>query len=166
MASGRSGRGGFRLHGHGRRNVALRGARHVALGEEGVERDEDWQYLAKVGCDVAQIAKSIIFRNAADGTSVLVITSGANRVDEKKVTALTGITLAKADANFVREQTGYAIGGVPPIAHARPGTIVMDEDLFRFATVFPAGGTPHAMFEVATEELGRLSGARVGAVRV
>ena len=121
---------------------------------------------ALLKCDVAQIAKSIIFKNAADGTSVLVITSGANRVDEKKVTALTGITLAKADANFVREQTGYAIGGVPPIAHANPGTIVMDEDLFRFATVFPAGGTPHAMFEIATEELRRLSGARVSGVKV
>jgi len=121
---------------------------------------------ALLGCDVAQIAKSIIFRNAGDGRSVLVITSGANRVDEKKVTALTGIALARADAAFVREHTGYAIGGVPPVAHAQPGTIVMDEDLFRFATVFPAGGTPHAMFEIATAELQALSQARVGSVRV
>lgn len=120
---------------------------------------------ALLQCDVAQIAKSIIFRNATDGSSVLVITSGANRVDERKVTALTGIALAKADASFVREQTGYAIGGVPPVAHARPGTIVMDEDLFRFTTVFPAGGTPHAMFEIATDELQRLSGGVVGCVR-
>ena len=121
---------------------------------------------ALLKCDIAQIAKSIIFKSATDGTSVLVITSGANRVDEKKITTLTGIALVKADANFVREQTGYAIGGVPPIAHNRPGTIVMDEDLFRFSTVFPAGGTPHAMFEIATEELQRLSSARVAMVRV
>ena len=89
-------------------------------------------------CDVAQIAKSIVFKSATIGRSVLVITSGANRVDEKKVAALLGDTLAKADAHFVREQTGYAIGGVPPIAHTHPGTVLIDYDLMRFDCVFPA----------------------------
>ena len=119
-----------------------------------------------LNCDVAQIAKSIIFKSTSTGRSVLVITSGGNRVDEKKVAALLGDTLAKADANFVREQTGFAIGGVPPIAHAVPGEILLDEDLLRFDHVFPAGGTPHAMFAIDPAELLRLSGARVGNVRV
>lgn len=117
-----------------------------------------------LGCDIAQIAKSIIFKNAASGTSVLVITSGGNRVDEKKVAAIIGEKLAKADAAFVREQTGFAIGGVPPIAHTNPGAILLDEDLLAFDTVFPAGGTPHAMFAVDPQELIGLSGARVANV--
>ncbi|MEQ1594372.1 MAG: YbaK/EbsC family protein [Casimicrobium sp.] len=117
-----------------------------------------------LGCDIAQIAKSIIFKNAATGTSVLVITSGGNRVDEKKVAAIIGEKLAKADAAFVREQTGFAIGGVPPIAHTNPGAILLDEDLLAFDTVFPAGGTPHAMFAVDPQELIGLSGARVADV--
>ncbi len=119
-----------------------------------------------LNCDVAQIAKSIIFKSATTGRSVLVITSGANRVDEKKVAALLGDTLAKADANFVREQTGFAIGGVPPIAHANPGVVLMDEDLMCFDRVFPAGGTPHAMFAIDPAALLKLSGARVGSVKV
>jgi prolyl-tRNA editing enzyme YbaK/EbsC (Cys-tRNA(Pro) deacylase) len=117
-----------------------------------------------LGCDIAQIAKSIIFKNAATGTSVLVITSGGNRVDEKKVAMLIGEKLAKADAAFVREQTGFAIGGVPPIAHTNPGAILLDEDLLAFDTVFPAGGTPHAMFAIDPHELVGLSGARVANV--
>ena len=119
-----------------------------------------------LNCNVAQIAKSIIFKSATTGRSVLVITSGANRVDEKKVAALLGDTLAKADANFVREQTGFAIGGVPPIAHANPGAVLMDEDLLRFDRVFPAGGTPRAMFAIYPAALLKLSGARVGSVKV
>ncbi len=116
-------------------------------------------------CDVAQIAKSIIFKGAQSGQSVLVITSGANRVDEKKVAAILGETLSKADANFVREQTGFVIGGVPPVAHALGGRILMDEDLLRFEQVFPAGGTPHAMFAINPAELLQLSGAINGNVR-
>jgi len=119
-----------------------------------------------LNCDVAQIAKSIIFKSVTTGRSLLVITSGANRVDEKKVAALLGDTLAKADANFVREQTGFAIGGVPPVAHASPGAVLMDEDLLRFEHVFPAGGTPHAMFAIEPAALLMLSGARVGSVKV
>ena len=119
-----------------------------------------------LNCDVAQIAKSIIFKSASTGRSVLVITSGANRVDEKKVAALLGDTRAKADAKFVREHTGFAIGGVPPVAHAVPGEILMDEDLLRFDCVFPAGGTPHAMFAIDPTVLLRLSGARVASVKV
>ena len=119
-------------------------------------------------CDLAQIAKSIIFKNAGPGSagkSVLVITSGANRVDEKKVVAILGDKLAKADAAFVREQTGFAIGGVPPIAHSNPGAILLDEDLLKFDQVFPAGGTPHAMFSIDPNVLLRISGARAADVK-
>ena len=116
-------------------------------------------------CDIAQIAKSIIFKSASTGRSVLVITSGANRVDEKKVAAILGDKLAKADAAFVREQTGFAIGGVPPLAHANPGAILLDVDLLKFDQVFPAGGTPHAMFAIDPNELLRISGATVADVR-
>ena len=116
-------------------------------------------------CDIAQIAKSIIFKSASTSQSVLVITSGANRVDEKKVTAILGDKLAKADAAFMREQTGFAIGGVPPLAHANPGAILLDVDLLKFDQVFPAGGTPHAMFVIDPNELLRISGATVADVR-
>ena len=116
-------------------------------------------------CDIAQIAKSIVFKSASTGRSVLAITSGANRVDEKKVTAILGDKLAKADAAFVREQTGFAIGGVPPIAHTNPGAILLDVDLLKFGQVFPAGGTPHAMFAIDPNELVRISGAQVADVK-
>ena len=117
-------------------------------------------------CDIAQIAKSIVFKSASTGRSVLAITSGANRVDENKVTAILGDKLAKADAAFVREQTGFAIGGVPPIAHTNPGAILLDVDLLKFAQVFPAGGTPHAMFAIDPNELVRISGAQVADVKL
>jgi len=117
-----------------------------------------------LGCDVAQIAKSVIFRGAASGRSILVITSGAHRVSTAKVEALAGEAPAKADAAFVREHTGFVIGGVAPIAHARPGIVLMDQTLLGFATVFPAGGTPQAMFAISPGELLRLSGARAADV--
>ena len=117
---------------------------------------------ALLNCDVAQIAKSIIFKSATTARSVLVTTSGANRVDEKKVAALLGGPLAKADANFVREQTGFATGGVPPVAHTTQGAVLMDEDLLRFERVFAAGGTPHAMLAIDPAALLKLSAAQVG----
>ena len=143
----------------------------VALGSAAavVEHENPGRTAAEAAhllrCDIAQIAKSIIFKNAVTGHSVLVITSGANRVDEKKVAAILGDNLAKADAAFVREQTGFAIGGVPPIAHANPGSILLDADLLKFDEVFPAGGTPHAMFAIDPNELLRISGAQVAYVR-
>ena len=121
---------------------------------------------ALLNCDVAQIAKSIIFKSATTAGSVLVITSGANRVGEKKVVALPGSPLAKADASSVREQTGFAIGGVPRVAHATQGAVLMDEDLLRFERVCPAGGTPLAMFAIDPAALLKLSAERMGDVKV
>lgn len=114
---------------------------------------------AAIGCSVAEIAKSIVFRGKVSGLAVVVVASGDNRVSEKKVAAKVDEPLARADADFVRSATGYAIGGVAPIGHAQPVKLLLDEDLKRFATVWAAGGTPYSVFPVAPEELRRLTGA-------
>lgn len=113
-----------------------------------------------LGIDVGQIAKSIIFRRKADDAAVLVITSGDRRVDEAKVAALVG-PLGRADAGFVKAKTGYAIGGVPPIAHATPSITLIDEELFRFDDIWAAAGHPHGVFKLQPEDLIHLSGAPV-----
>ena len=118
---------------------------------------------AAVGCTVAEIAKSLIFR-AADGRPVLVIASGANRVEEKKVRALLGQKIDRADADFVRTATGYAIGGVPPVGHVTPPIVLIDGDLQEFPAVGAAGGTPNAVFRIAPADLIRLTQARVADV--
>lgn len=120
---------------------------------------------AVLGCTVAQIAKSLVFR-AASGAPVLVIASGANRVDEAKVAAELGEPIGKADAAFVRECTGYAIGGIPPLGHARPLTTLVDRDLLQYEVVYAAGGTPHAMFPLSPAELVRVAGGGVANVRL
>ena len=113
-----------------------------------------------LGCDVGEIAKSIIFR-ANDGRVVLVITSGRNRVDDKKVSANLGQKIGKADADFVRAQTGFVIGGVAPVAHPSPPLTLMDEDLLRYAAIWPAAGHPNSMFCISPQDLARVTGAEV-----
>ncbi len=120
---------------------------------------------AVLGCAIAQIAKSVIFRAETSGQSILVIASGANRVDIKKVEVLAGEIPGKANADFVREHTGFVIGGVAPIAHAKPGKVFFDRDLLQFDAVFPAGGTPQAMFRIEPNELLRISGAQLADVK-
>jgi prolyl-tRNA editing enzyme YbaK/EbsC (Cys-tRNA(Pro) deacylase) len=115
---------------------------------------------AAIGCTVAEIAKSLIFRSA-DGRAVLVIASGVNRVDEKKVRALLGQKIERADADFVREATGYAIGGVPPVGHATVPIVLIDDDLQRFAFVWAAAGTPNAVFRIVPADLIRLTQGQV-----
>jgi len=119
---------------------------------------------AAIGCAVAEIAKSLVFK-AASGKPVLVIASGVNRVDERKIAAALGEPIGKADAAFVRDRTGYAIGGVAPIGHATPPAIFIDEDLRRFATIWAAAGHPHAVFPLTPAELERLTRGRVIAVK-
>ena len=96
-----------------------------------------------IGCTVAEIAKSIVFRGRTSGLAVVVVASGDNRVSERKVAALVDEPLARADADFVRAATGYAIGGVAPIGHAQPVKLLLDRDLKRFPLVWAAGGTPY-----------------------
>ncbi|MCW5878664.1 MAG: YbaK/EbsC family protein [Anaerolineales bacterium] len=108
---------------------------------------------AAIGCEVGQIVKSLIFRVAPDGEAVLAFTSGANRVDEAKLRAAVGGELAKADADFVRQVTGYAIGGVAPFGYAHPAHTYIDEALFQYDQIWAAAGTPNAVFPLTATEL-------------
>ena len=119
---------------------------------------------AAIGCTVAQIAKSLVFR-AASGRPILVIASGVNRVDEKKIAAALSQAIGKADAEFVRASTGYAIGGVAPIGHATPPVIFIDEDLRKHEVIWAAAGHPHAVFPLNPVELERLTGGTVMTVK-
>jgi prolyl-tRNA editing enzyme YbaK/EbsC (Cys-tRNA(Pro) deacylase)/predicted Fe-S protein YdhL (DUF1289 family) len=110
-----------------------------------------------LGVALGQIAKSIIFRRLSDDAAVLVITSGDRRVDQKKVEALVG-PLGRADAAFVKAATGFTIGGVAPIAHAKPCVTLMDEDLFRFDDIWAAAGHPHAVFQLTPNQLCFMTG--------
>jgi prolyl-tRNA editing enzyme YbaK/EbsC (Cys-tRNA(Pro) deacylase) len=118
---------------------------------------------ATLGCSVAEIAKSLVFR-AGDDEPVLVVASGGNRVDEAKLATLAGARIARADPEFVRAVTGYAIGGIPPLAHAQSLTPIIDRNLLQYETVYAAGGTPHAMFPVAPADLVRVAGGTVADV--
>ncbi|EPR31043.1 YbaK/prolyl-tRNA synthetase associated region [Alkalidesulfovibrio alkalitolerans DSM 16529] len=110
-----------------------------------------------IGCEVAQIVKSLVFRAKDSGRPVLVVASGVNRVDEAKVAALLGEPVGKADAAFVRECTGFAIGGVPPVGHAEQIVTIMDEDLQQYVEIWAAAGTPHAVFRLTPDILRELA---------
>lgn len=120
---------------------------------------------AAIGCTVAEIAKSIVFRGKDSGQAVVVVASGDNRVSEAKVAARVGERLARADADFVRSATGYAIGGVAPLGHAQPAKLLLDEDLQRFDTVWAAAGTPFSVFPLSPAQLQALTGAAWSDVR-
>lgn len=116
-----------------------------------------------LGIVVGQIAKSIIFRRKSDDACVLVITSGDRRVDEKKVEALIG-KVGKADADFVKARTGFAIGGVSPVGHASDPVTLIDRELYRFTQVWAAAGHPNGVFPLAPQDLETLTGAPVADV--
>ncbi|MCH5583967.1 YbaK/EbsC family protein [Shimazuella sp. AN120528] len=118
-----------------------------------------------IGCEVAQIAKSIIFRLELSETALLVVASGINRIDESKVETIVGEKLAKADANFVRKQTGFVIGGVAPIGHSNPIQILIDEDLLQYETIWAAAGHPKTVFQMTPEELVEMTGGKVVQVK-
>jgi prolyl-tRNA editing enzyme YbaK/EbsC (Cys-tRNA(Pro) deacylase) len=116
---------------------------------------------AAIGCTVAQIAKSVVFRAVSLNRAVLVIASGANRVDEKLVAAAVGDRIAKADATFVRDKTGFAIGGVAPVGHAEKPVTLIDEDLLQHAEIWAAAGTPNSVFRLTPQALVAMTGGRV-----
>ena len=118
---------------------------------------------AAIGCTVAQIAKSIVFR--AGDRAVVAIASGANRVDMAKVAAVLGVTLRRADGEWVREQTGFAIGGVAPLGHIAPPLLVFDRDLLALHPIWAAAGTPQHVFRTEAETLARITGAPVAELR-
>ncbi len=118
-----------------------------------------------VGCEVGQIAKSLVFKGSASQQAILVITSGANRVNEAGLARLIGEPVLKADADFVRAKSGFAIGGVPPVGHPRPLAVFIDEDLLQYPCIWAAAGSPQAVFHLTPEELKRITGGRVICVK-
>ncbi len=112
---------------------------------------------AAVGCEIGQIAKSIVFKTVKNQKPVLVIASGTNRVDEKKVSAVLGEKVKSADAEFVMKHAGVAPGGVPPVGHVVKPIVVLDQDLRNFDVIWAAAGTPNAVFKLTWEELVRLT---------
>ncbi len=119
---------------------------------------------AQIGCSVGQIAKSLVFRAKTSNRPVLVIASGVNRVNEKAIEALLGEKIGKADAEFVREKTGYAIGGVAPVGHTIAPVTFIDDDLLKLEAIWAAAGTPFAVFRLAPQELRRITGGRVAKI--
>jgi prolyl-tRNA editing enzyme YbaK/EbsC (Cys-tRNA(Pro) deacylase) len=107
----------------------------------------------------------MIFKGQSSGKPVLVLTSGANRVDEKRIGEYAGEAIGRADADFVRSVTGFAIGGVPPIGHAQPMETYIDEDLTQYATIWAAAGTPNAIFELTPSQLLELTRGRIVRVK-
>ena len=132
------------------------------LYAEGTRTSQD--AADQLGCDVAHIAKSIVF--AGQEGAVIVITSGANRVDRKrKLKRAIGYKPGMAAPEYVLEATGYQIGGVPPFGHPRPVFVLLDEALMQYELVWGAGGTAQTVFPITPDELLRLSGATVADVK-
>jgi prolyl-tRNA editing enzyme YbaK/EbsC (Cys-tRNA(Pro) deacylase) len=119
-----------------------------------------------VGCSVGQIVKSLVFKTRRSSRPILVIASGANRVDEKKLEILLGEPLGKADADFVHQNTGFVIGGVPPVGLATAIITFIDEDLLQHQEIWAAAGTPNAVFRLSPADLRRMTGAQVVNIRL
>jgi prolyl-tRNA editing enzyme YbaK/EbsC (Cys-tRNA(Pro) deacylase) len=119
----------------------------------------------RVGCEIGQIVKSLIFRGGSTDQPILVLTSGANRVDEKRINQYVGEDIQRADPEFVREVTGFAIGGVPPMGHPRSLKTYVDEDLMGYQTIWAAAGTPKAVFQLTPQDLLSLCGGQVVRVK-
>jgi len=111
------------------------------------------QAAEAIGCTVGQIAKSLLFKTTATKRPILVIASGTNRVDESVISELVGEPIEMADPDFVRQTTGFAIGGVPPVGHAQPIRTFIDRDLLTYETIWAAAGTPHAVFRLTPDDL-------------
>jgi prolyl-tRNA editing enzyme YbaK/EbsC (Cys-tRNA(Pro) deacylase) len=140
-------------------------AREAGLAVTVIERAESTrtaeEAAAACGCAVAQIVKSLVFRGASSGKPYLMLVSGSNRLNENGVAGVVGEALARPDAAYVREVTGYAIGGIPPLGHATPMQVFIDEDLLRYDVVWAAAGTPRAVFAVAPGTLADAVAARI-----
>ena len=119
----------------------------------------------RAGCELGQIVKSLIFKGKDSGKPILVLTSGANRVDEKRISDYAGEAIGRADADFVRSVTGFAIGGVPPVGHLQDMETYVDEDFLQFGPIWAAAGTPNAIFELKTEDLQKMTQGKVVRVK-
>jgi len=130
---------------------------HAPLMLDGAARTAQ-EAADSLGVQLGQIAKSVIFKRKEDGVAVLVVTSGDQRVDEKKVTALVG-KVGRADADFVKAHTGFTIGGVSPVAHLNPPVTLLDRELWRFDEIWAAAGHPHGVFRLRPQDLPDLTQA-------
>lgn len=119
----------------------------------------------RAGCALGQIVKSLIFKGQQSGKPILVLTSGSNRVDEARISAYAGEPIGRADPDFVRAVTGFAIGGVPPLGHPQKLETYLDEDLLQYETVWAAGGTHNAVFEMPAGVLQKMTGGKVVRVK-
>ncbi|AMK12086.1 YbaK/EbsC family protein [Pseudodesulfovibrio indicus] len=113
-----------------------------------------------IGCTVSQIAKSLVFKDAESGRPVLVVASGSNRVDTARLRETAGVRLKRADGEFVKRETGFAIGGIPPVGHNESLLTVLDADLRQYEVIWAAAGTPHAVFRLTPGDLERLTKGR------
>lgn len=120
---------------------------------------------AVIGCEVAQIVKSLIFRTEETNRPILVLASGINLVNEKTIALHVGEKIVKAEADFTREKTGFAIGGIPPVGHKQRIETFIDEDLFRFEELWAAAGTPHAVFKLDSTNLKSLTEGMIISVK-
>jgi len=118
-----------------------------------------------IGCRVEQIAKSLVFRGQRTHRPILVIASGPNRVNEGKIGELVSEPIGKADADFVRQRTGFVIGGVPPLAHLEPLETFIDQDLLQYEEIWAAAGNPNAVFRLTPVDLIKMTGGRVVSVK-
>jgi len=118
-----------------------------------------------IGCEVGQIAKTLIFKGKISGRAICVIASGKNRVDEKKIVQWIGEALEKPDALFVLEKTGFAIGGVPPLGYELDCKPFIDEDLMQYAEIWAAAGTPNSVFCLSPENLVQITKGQIADVK-
>lgn len=118
-----------------------------------------------IGCTVAQIVKSLVFLGTRTGKPILVLMSGVNRVSEKRLSEWAREPIGKADADFVRRHTGFAIGGVPPVGHPAPVETYIDEDLFQYDEIWAAAGTPYAVFRLTPKDLEKMGPGSVGNIK-
>lgn len=118
-----------------------------------------------VGCQVEQIAKSILFQGKNIHKPILVIASGINRVNERKIAEFISEPLGKADTDYVRNHTGFVIGGVPPIGHLEKVEIFIDEDLFHYEEIWAAAGNPNAVFKLTPSDLLKMTGGRIVSIK-
>ena len=119
----------------------------------------------RAGCELGQIVKSLIFKGKDSNKPILILASGPNRVNEKRIAEYAGEAIVKPDADFVRTVTGFVIGGVPPIGHAQKMETYLDEDLLQYATTWAAAGTPNAIFELNTEDLQKMTGGKTISIK-
>lgn len=118
-----------------------------------------------IGCQVGQIVKSLIFKGKHTQKPILVVASGPNRVNEKKLSERVSEPIEKADADYVRERTGFAIGGVPPIGHVERLETFIDEDLLHYEEIWAAAGNPHAVFKLTPSDLRKMTNGQVISVK-